>query len=88
MTVRQGFFVISVVLLVLIAAWSGWWPPAQWFYIPVLALIGLGVYDLTQCRHTILRLYPVIGHIRFLFESIRKEIQQYFVESDVDQVAA
>ena len=84
MTVRQGFFAISVVLLLLITAWSAWWPPARWFYVLTLALIGLGLYDMAQRRHTILRLYPVIGHIRFLFESIRKEIQQYFVESDVD----
>lgn len=84
MTVRQGFFVLSIILLLLITAWSVWWPPVRWLYIPTLSLIGLGVYDMVQRRHTILRLYPVIGHIRFLFESVRKEIQQYFVESDVD----
>lgn len=84
MTVRQGFYVVSVVLLLLIAAWSAHWPPARWVFLPVLALIGLGIFDMVQRRHTILRLYPVIGHVRFLFESVRKEIQQYFVESDVD----
>lgn len=84
MTVRHGFFVMSVVVLLLIAGWSAYWPPAQWLLLPALILIGLGIHDLVQRRHTILRLYPVIGHVRFLFESIRKEIQQYFVESDVD----
>jgi hypothetical protein len=35
-------------------------------------------------RHPILRIYPVIGHLRYLFESIRPEIQQYFAESDTN----
>ena len=45
-------------------------------------LTGVGVYDLKQTRHAILRNYPVIGHLRFLFEYIRPEIRQYFIESD------
>jgi glutamate synthase domain-containing protein 2 len=46
------------------------------------ALVGVGVHDLRQTRHAILRNYPVIGHLRFLFEFIRPEIRQYFIESD------
>lgn len=46
------------------------------------ALVGVGVHDLKQTRHAILRNYPVIGHMRFLFEFIRPEIRQYFIESD------
>ena len=84
MTVRQGFIVISIVMIVLITTWSAYWHAAHWFFLVLLPLIGLGIYDMVQRRHTILRLYPVIGHFRFLFESVRKEIQQYFVESDTD----
>lgn len=84
MTVKQGFVLISIVLVVLVTIWAAYWPVAQWFLIPLVALILLGVYDLLQRRHTVLRIYPVIGHLRYLFESIRKEIQQYFVESDTD----
>ena len=46
------------------------------------ALVGVGVHDLKQTRHAILRNYPVMGHLRFLFEFIRPEIRQYFIESD------
>lgn len=46
------------------------------------ALAGLGVHDLRQERHAILRNYPVIGHLRFLLEFIRPELRQYFFESD------
>ena len=53
----------------------------------VLALLGLvgvivGIRDVRQRRHSILRNYPVIGHMRFFFEFIRPEMRQYFIEGD------
>ena len=45
-------------------------------------LVALGVHDLLQTHHSILRNYPVIGHLRFLLEFVRPEIRQYFIESD------
>lgn len=48
------------------------------------ALVVVGLYDLRQKKRSILRNYPVIGHIRFALESIRPEIRQYFFESDND----
>ena len=54
--------------------------------LPVVLLFAalslVGVRDLRQKRHAILRNYPVIGHLRFLFEYVRPEIRQYFIESD------
>ena len=47
-----------------------------------LALFGLGVRDTRQTRHSVLRNYPVIGHLRFLLEFIRPEMRQYFIEGD------
>ena len=49
-----------------------------------LLLLLIGVYDVLQRRHTILRNYPVLGHFRFLLELVRPEIRQYFVETDID----
>ncbi len=49
-----------------------------------LGLTVLGLRDSRQTRHSILRNYPVIGHLRFLLEFIRPEIRQYFLESDND----
>lgn len=49
------------------------------------ALSLLGVYDMVQTQHAITRNYPVIGHLRFLFEEIRPEIRQYFLEGDTDE---
>ena len=49
-----------------------------------MGLTVLGVRDVRQTRHSVLRNYPVIGHLRFLFEFVRPEIRQYFIESDQD----
>ena len=43
---------------------------------------GIGLWDLTQTHHSILRNYPLLGHLRFFAESIRPEMMQYFVETD------
>ena len=54
-----------------------------WLALLVCAVLtGVGVHDLRQTRRAILRNYPVIGHLRFLFEFIRPEIRQYFIESN------
>ncbi len=45
-------------------------------------LVLLGWRDRHQTRHSVLRNYPVIGHLRFLLEFIRPEMRQYFIESD------
>lgn len=81
---RTLFVTISILASLGTVAWGLYWPKALWLFILILPFIALGLYDMTQRRHTILRIYPVIGHLRFLFESIRPEIQQYFVESDTD----
>ena len=47
-----------------------------------LGLVVLGWRDTRQRRHSILRNYPVIGHLRFLLEFVRIEIRQYFIEAD------
>ena len=82
--VRYTAFIASVVLLIFsflgagVMGLSGWWPSI------FLALTAIGVYDLQQSRHAILRNYPIIGHLRFMLESIRPEIRQYFLESETE----
>ncbi|WP_137920781.1 FMN-binding glutamate synthase family protein [Hydrogenophaga sp. 2FB] len=48
------------------------------------ALSLVGVWDLRQTKSSVLRNYPVIGHLRFMLEKIRPEMRQYFLESDTD----
>jgi glutamate synthase domain-containing protein 2 len=80
-TYLGGIALLALATLGLSVALSPWWWLAAG---PLLALTGLGVYDLLQRDHSILRNYPVVGHLRFLMEEIRPEIQQYFIERNTD----
>ncbi|MEH2511024.1 glutamate synthase domain-containing protein 2 [Nitrobacteraceae bacterium AZCC 1564] len=48
------------------------------------ALSVLGIHDVLQKSHAVLRNYPISAHIRFLLEEIRPEMRQYFFESEKD----
>lgn len=82
--IRKIFYAASVVSMATVAAISHFYPVARWAYLGVIPLIGLGIQDICQTRHAINRNFPVIGRLRFLMESVRPEINQYFVESDID----
>ncbi|MGX1749768.1 FMN-binding glutamate synthase family protein [Glutamicibacter protophormiae] len=71
------------VLMAILAGTSGEW---VWWILVALtgAQIALGIHDLAQKRHAILRNFPIVGHARYLFEFIRPEIQQYFIERNTD----
>ena len=47
-----------------------------------VALLALLVRDLLQRHHSLLRTYPVIGHMRWILEKIGPELRQYWVMSD------
>jgi glutamate synthase domain-containing protein 2 len=71
--------VLSLSLSLMMKMPSGW----GWV-LPLIfaALVLLGLRDALQGTHSVLRNYPVIGHMRYLFEFIRPEIRQYFIEGD------
>lgn len=50
----------------------------------IVILFAIGVYDINQKSHAILRNFPVVGHFRYLLEKISPEIQQYFIETNTD----
>ncbi len=62
------------------------WTPVLWIFMPAGPLIAIGFVDYFQKRHTIRRNFPIFGRFRYLFEAIRPEINQYFVESNSDGV--
>ncbi|HSG91217.1 MAG TPA: glutamate synthase-related protein, partial [Pseudomonadales bacterium] len=73
---------ISVSTLILVLALL--WPAVLWAFALVLPVAALGFRDALQREHTVLRNFPIIGHIRYGMEAIRPEIQQYLVESNID----
>ncbi len=78
--IRFTFIALGfVIIIICTATW-----PVYGFSIMGILIFGLGIYDLFQKKHTILRNFPVIGHMRYLLEMIGPELHQYFVESDTD----
>jgi glutamate synthase domain-containing protein 2 len=54
----------------------------------VLALLLVFWYlrDITQKRHTVLRNFPIVGHLRFFFENLGEYFRQYFFLGDREEM--
>lgn len=52
----------------------------------VLVVLGIAIYlfflDRSQKQHPVLRNYPLLGRMRYLFEKIGPELRQYFFNND------
>jgi glutamate synthase domain-containing protein 2 len=83
---RREFSMAVVFVLALNALGYFFFPWILWSLVIFGPLIALGVSDMLQTRHSVLRNFPILGHFRFFFEAIRPEINQYFVESNSDGV--
>lgn len=57
-----------------------WW---VWFLI-ILAIVA--IRDVLQKVHTISHNFPIVGHIRYMFEGIGPEIRQYFVANNREEL--
>jgi glutamate synthase domain-containing protein 2 len=80
---RYTVFILCCLLLA-VAVGLGLWG-LRWAWaaaVPLVVLVGMGIVDLRQPRHSIRRNYPVIGHIRWWVEAVRPEIRQYLIEAD------
>ena len=65
---------------------AGWFGLLSWLLVvPVLLLSVVALFYVSQKKHSVRRNFPVIGNIRYVFEAIRPEIMQYFIESDIDR---
>ncbi len=47
--------------------------------VAVIIILLIITYDLLQKKHTILRNFPLIGHLRYLLEAIGPELRQYII---------
>jgi len=76
---------VSAVALCL-AAWIAARPwDGAWRLVPLLLfgwLTAVGVRDLFNTSHAVLRNYPLAAHIRFILEGIRPGMRQYFFEDE------
>jgi hypothetical protein len=85
-TPRYILLTIAVTGSLVLAALVWRCPQAALHLALPLALFGflalLGLRDLVQTKHAILRNYPIAAHIRFILEHIRPELRQYFFENE------
>lgn len=86
-TPRYSALTIAVVCTVGFAALAWQRPDSLGVAMALIAsasLATLGMRDLFQSKHAILRNYPIMAHLRFILEDIRPEMRQYFFEADKD----
>ncbi len=58
----------------------------MWFWIAgLLAVAAVVLYDVTQKKHAILRNFPILGHFRYLLESVGPELRQYIVTGNDEE---
>jgi len=81
---RRDFIITLIVVPVLIFGFGYFYTFVLWSLVVVVPLSLVGLYDFFQVKHSIRRNFPLIGHLRYFFELIRPEINQYFVESNTD----
>ena len=82
---RQWYLGFGIIVLIALAIFI-MLKDIRWFFVFLTPIIILWIYDLTQKKHTILRNFPVLGHIRYFLEFIRPEIQQYFIATDESEL--
>ncbi len=83
---RNHFFIFAAVCIVVEAAMAIWWPVGFWSIVIVGPILAVGFADAFQSRQSVRRNFPILGNVRYIFEMIRPEINQYFVESNSDGV--
>jgi len=81
---KKVFILLSVFFVVLVGALGYFWNSVLWLYIIVLPLVGIGIMDLMQTKHSLKRNFPLVGRMRWWAEWMRPKVYQYFVESDTD----
>lgn len=83
---RHFFYVATAIVIVGNIIVAQFFPTILWSMVFFGPLIVWGFIDIAQTKRTIRRNFPILGNFRYLFEMIRPEINQYFIESNSDGV--
>jgi glutamate synthase domain-containing protein 2 len=79
-----AFIIVSCVFLLSCALTPMIGSPGLYLAVASGFLTAVGIVDMRQKKRALRRNYPILAHFRFLLESIRPEIRQYFLEDDTD----
>jgi hypothetical protein len=58
---------------------------AWWMWI-LIFLVLLAIRDIFQRKHAIVHNFPLVGHIRYMLESIGPEMRQYFIANNREEL--
>ena len=80
---RNQFILFAVISTVILGVWGYFlWKPILWLFVLLGPIILLGIYDMIQKPHAIMRNFPILGRGRYVLEYWRPKLYQYFIESD------
>ena len=71
---------VAATLLTVVVGWIG--SSSPWALLMFGLLVAILVHDTVQRRHAVLRIYPLVGHARYVLEDFRHQVRQYFIQSD------
>ena len=74
---RKEFIFGSLLIIAIIGGLSIVEKGALWAFIFFGPIILIGYYDFFQKKRAILRNFPILGHFRYILESIRPEIGKF-----------
>jgi glutamate synthase domain-containing protein 2 len=56
-----------------------------WAYL-IIVLVGIIIRDVLQRKHTISHNFPIVGHLRYILESVGPELRQYIVANNREEL--
>ena len=65
---------LPIILFILVVMFLG----------PPILLVGLYLTDRRQTQHAVLRNFPILGRLRYLFEHVGPEFRQYLFDADLE----
>jgi glutamate synthase domain-containing protein 2 len=83
---RYSALLYSAILTILLVPLSLNLPLLSPVLLLAFGLSAIGVYDYFQTAVTLRANFPILGHLRYFFESVRPELRQYFWEDDKDEL--
>src|SRR5262245_29354899 len=57
-----------------------------WLIVAIVAVVALvALHDVTQRRHAIIHNFPIVGHFRYILETVGPELRQYIVTGNNEE---
>jgi glutamate synthase domain-containing protein 2 len=82
---RKPFIIFAIVAPIVCGLLGFYYSQFFWWVFGVVVLLSIiGIMDMLQTKHTIMRNYPILGRARYWMEDLRPKLYQYFIESDID----